>query len=113
MAATAVNNEVGSGAATVGDSPRAHLGSDKLVGVRVVACGSVALTSASPSTAVVTLPEVLPEAVGNYTVMLTPSGATAAIAAGGAAVSSFTTAGFTITGPNTVTTTINWMILHL
>lgn len=64
-------------------------------------CGTVALSSASPSTATATVE------AGSVCVCW-PIGTTAAIAAGGCAANvSSTTA--TFTGPNTVTTTIRWM----
>lgn len=64
-------------------------------------CGSVALTSGTPSTATVTVPS-------GSSCACWPVGTTAAIAAGGCAANvSSTTA--TFTGPNTVTTTVRYM----
>lgn len=63
--------------------------------------GTIALVSASPSTNTVTLPAT------DYTCSCAPIGGSAAIAAGGcaAAVSGTT---LTVTGPNTVTTTVKY-----
>lgn len=66
-----------------------------------VACGTVALSSGTPSTATKTV-------TAGSSCVCWPIGNTAAIAAGGCAGSvSSTTA--TFTGPNTVTTTVAWM----
>lgn len=64
-------------------------------------CGSVALTSASPSTATVTVP-------AGVTCACWPIGTTAAIAAAGCAANVSSTT-LTLTGPNTVTTTMRYM----
>jgi hypothetical protein len=70
-----------------------HCGADN-------ACGTVALSSGTPSTATKTV-------TSGSTCVCWPVGNTAAIAAGGCAASvSSTTA--TFTGPNTVTTTVAW-----
>lgn len=63
-------------------------------------CGSIALTSASPSTATVTVP-------AGVSCACWPVGTTAAIAAGGCAAS-VTSTTLTLTGPNTVTTTMRY-----
>jgi hypothetical protein len=68
------------------------------------ACGSVALTSGSPSTATVTVPS-------GVTCSCSPVGATAAIAAAGCAAS-VTSTTLTLTGPNTVTTTMRYMCFY-
>lgn len=65
------------------------------------ACGSIALSSASPSTATVTVP-------AGVSCSCWPVGTTAAIAAGGCAANVSTTT-LTLTGPNTVTTTMRYM----
>jgi hypothetical protein len=65
------------------------------------ACGSIALVSASPSTATVTVP-------AGVSCACWPVGTTAAIAAGGCAASVSSTT-LTLTGPNTVTTTVRYM----
>lgn len=65
------------------------------------ACGSIALTSGTPSTATVTVP-------AGVTCVCWPVGTTAAIAAGGCAANVSTTT-LTLTGPNTVTTTMRYM----
>lgn len=65
-----------------------------------VVTGQVALTSASPSTATATVP-------ASSVCQCTPQGTTAAIAAGGCAASVSSTT-LTLTGPNTVTTTMNY-----
>lgn len=62
--------------------------------------GQVALTSGSPSTATATVP-------ASSICQCTPQGTTAAIAAGGCAASVSSTT-LTLTGPNTVTTTMNY-----
>lgn len=92
---------------------RMTLGSDHLIGTRVVLSGSTNLVSGTPSTAVVTFPVALTDAATNYMVIATAQGATAAIAAGGVAVSGLSTTGFTLTGPNSVTTTINWALIKV
>lgn len=67
-------------------------------------CGTVALTSGTPSTATATVRT-------GASCVCWPVGTTAAIAAGGCAASvSATTA--TFTGPNTVTTTVRWMCFY-
>jgi hypothetical protein len=65
------------------------------------ACGSIALSSASPSTATVTVPS-------GVSCACWPIGTTAAIAAGGCAANVSATT-LTLTGPNTVTTTMRYM----
>lgn len=92
---------------------RMTLGVEKLVGTRIVQSGSVALTSGTPSTATVTFAETLSGVAADYMVIATPVGATAAIAAGGVAVSGLTTSLFVLTGPNSVTTTMNWVLVKL
>lgn len=113
----AASSTQGTGQGSVGannkGSDRASLAVEKLIGARVVKAGSATLVSASPSTAAVVFDVALSGVVGDYIVITTPVGATAAIAAGGAAISSFTTAGFTITGPNTVTTVIQWLVIKI
>lgn len=94
-------------------SERMTLGKDKIIGTHVVMAGSVALTSGTPSTATVVFPETLSGSASDYMVLAVPVGATAAIAAAGVAVSGLTTAQFVLTGPNSVTTTINWMLIKL
>lgn len=69
--------------------------------------GSVALTSASPSTAVITgLPFT---STSSYVCTASPEGTTAAVAATGIAVSRTSASSLTLTGPNTVTTVINYV----
>lgn len=110
MAASSVTG-VGAGSALKKQKGSEHmtLGVDKLIGPHVVSAGSVALTSGTPSTATVTFPQALSSATGHY-VQLTPVGATSGIAAGGVAASAVATTGFVITGPNSVTTTVNWVV---
>ena len=83
-----------------------------MVGPRIIRAGTATLASASPSVKTVGFPP-LDGDDSDYVVMAIPVGATAAIAAGGVAVSAFdASAGtFVLTGPNTVTTVINWMII--
>lgn len=111
MAASSVTGTgVGSAEGHNKGTARMTLGSDHLIGPRVVMAGSVALTSGTPSQATVTFPQALSTVTGHY-VMAVPVGATAAIAAAGVAVSSFTTSGFVLTGPNSVSTTMYWMVV--
>jgi hypothetical protein len=74
--------------------------------------GSVALTSGNPSTANVSFGVPLASAVG-YFVQATAVGSTAAVAAGGVCTSVVSTTGFTLTGPNGVTTSVNWTLFKL
>lgn len=102
----------GRGPGSVGETHanvNSHVLSDNVVGPHPVIVGSVALTSASPSVATVTFPVALSGSASDYTVIAVPVGATAAIAAGGVAVG-LTTSALTLTGPNTVTTTIHYTI---
>lgn len=74
-----------------------------------IAYGSVALTSASPSTASLT---ALPfTGTTTYTCSGSPQGATAAIAAAGVAFNNTSASATTITGPNTVTTVIAYVCI--
>jgi hypothetical protein len=71
-----------------------------------ISFGTVALGSASPSTVTIT---ALPyTSSSSYVCTATPTGATAAIAAGGVAISYVSGSSITLTGPNTVTTVINY-----
>lgn len=70
--------------------------------------GSVALASASPSQVTVTGLSPAFTSTSTYYCTATPQGATAAIAAAGIAVSNVSSSSFTLTGPNTVTTVINY-----
>lgn len=74
--------------------------------IKLVA-GTVALGSASPSTATVT---ALPFTTTSFTCTASPAGNTAAIAAGGVAIT-YSTNTVTFTGPNTVTTVINYICM--
>lgn len=69
-----------------------------------LACGTVALSSGTPSTATKTVES-------GSTCFCWPVGNTAAIAAGGCAASVSSTIA-TFTGPNTVTTTVGWLCVH-
>jgi hypothetical protein len=69
------------------------------------AYGTVALGSASPSTVTVT---ALPFTTTAFTCTASPTGSTAAIAAAGVAVS-YSSETVIFTGPNTVTTVINYV----
>lgn len=93
-------------------SEHTTLGVDHLIGPRVVDCGTVVLTSGTPSSANVKFAVALSSATGYY-VQLTPVGATAAIAAAGACTSAVATTGFTVTGANSVSTTINWVVFKI
>jgi hypothetical protein len=70
--------------------------------------GSVALSSGTPST--VTVSGISPAftSTSTYFCTFTPEGGTAAIAAGGVAYTKVSSSSFTITGPNTVTTVIDY-----
>lgn len=70
--------------------------------------GSCALSSASPSTCSVSAMSPAFTSTSTYWCTATPQGATAAIAAAGVAINKTSGSAFTITGPNTVTTTIDW-----
>lgn len=71
--------------------------------------GTAALTSASPSTATLTgLPFT---SSSSYVCTASPVGATAAIAAAGAAFGNVSGASTVITGPNTVTTVIDYICI--
>lgn len=117
MAASSVTGVYNNGAGAVDGnnkgSERSSLSVAKLIGPRVVQSGSVALTSGTPSTATVVFAQTLSGSATDYVVIAVPVGATAAIAAAGVAVSGLTTAQFVLTGPNTVTTTINWMLVKI
>lgn len=73
----------------------------------IVAYGSVPLTSASPSTASVTT--LTFSSSTSYRCTATPEGTTAAIAAGGVAINRTSGTTMTLTGPNTVTTIIDFV----
>lgn len=73
-----------------------------------VVIGNVALTSASPSTATVTGISPAFTSSTSYQCTVTPVGTTAAIAATGAAVNNTDGTSFVITGPNSVTTVMNY-----
>lgn len=73
--------------------------------------GTVALTSASPSTATVTAISPAFTSSSSYVCTATPTGASAAIAAGGIAISYVSGSSFTLTGPNTVSTVINYICI--
>ncbi len=92
-------------------SPHMHLGVDHLIGPRVVDAGQASLVSGTPSTVNVPFTQALASAAGYYA-FATPVGATSGIAAGGLAVSQVGTTGFTVTGPNSVTTTFNWQLVY-
>ena len=67
--------------------------------------GSAPLVSGSPSQVTISS---LPFTTTTYICVATPQGSTAAIAAGGAAVTVNASTNFTITGPNTVLTVVNY-----
>ena len=70
--------------------------------------GTSALLSASPSAVTITAMPAFTSAT-SYTCTLTPTGATAAIAAGGLAFTGVSATSFTVTGPNTVTTPFSYL----
>lgn len=73
----------------------------------IVAYGSVPLTSASPSTASVTT--LTFSSSTSYRCTATPEGTTAAIAAGGVAINRTSGTAMTLTGPNTVSTVVDFI----
>jgi len=73
-----------------------------------VAFGSVALASASPSIATVTGINPAFTSSSTYVCTATPVGADATIAGNGIAVTNVSGTSFTLTGPNTVTTVVNY-----
>ena len=91
-------------------SEHMHLGVDHLIGPRVVDAGQASLTSGSPSVANVPFTKALSSATGYYA-WAQPVGTTTG-AASDLAVSQVNTTGFTVTGPNSVTTTFNWMLVY-
>lgn len=70
--------------------------------------GNVALSSASPSTATIASISPAFTSTATYNCTATPEGTTAAIAAGGIAISKISGSSFTLTGPNTVTTVVDY-----
>lgn len=73
--------------------------------------GTVALTSASPSTATVTGIAPAFTSSSTYLCAATPVGNTATIAGTGVAVVNVSGSSFTLTGPDTVTTVINYVCI--
>lgn len=106
MAATSVTG-TGNGSAESNNRGRKenHIGVERLLGPRVVAAGSKALTTGA---ATVVLP-LLPGVVGDYIVLVTD--ATAANACSG--VLSFNTNDTTITLAGTSSDTIQWAIVKV
>lgn len=90
-------------------SPANNSGTGAQGGIPRTVYGSVALGSASPSVATVTGIAPAFTSSTSYFCTATPQGSTAAIAAGGVAVSNVDGTSFTLTGPNTVTTAINYV----
>jgi hypothetical protein len=79
------------------------------IGSRVIVhSGTVALASASPSTVTVTGFSPAFTSTSTFSCFASPTGATAAIAAAGVAVTLASSSSVTFTGPNTVTTVINY-----
>lgn len=70
--------------------------------------GSCALSSASPSTCSVSAMAPAFTSSATYWCTASPEGTTAAIAAAGIAINKTSGSAFTLTGPNTVTTVIDW-----
>lgn len=73
--------------------------------------GSVALVSASPSAATITGFSPAYTSTATYTCTAVPEGNTAAIAAAGIAVTKVSASSITLTGPNTVTTVVDYECL--
>lgn len=71
--------------------------------------GSVALASGTPSQAVVTGISPAFTSTSTYNCTAAPEGTTAAVAAAGVAVSKTSSSSITLTGPNTVTTVIDYV----
>lgn len=73
--------------------------------------GTVALGSASPSASTVASISPAFTSTSTYTCTASPEGATAAIAAGGIAITKVSGSSITLTGPNTVTTVIDYICI--
>lgn len=70
--------------------------------------GSAALSSASPSTASISALSPAYTSTATYWCTASPEGTSAAVAAAGIAINKTSGSAFTLTGPNTVTTVIDW-----
>lgn len=79
-------------------------------GLKIVT-GSVPLSSGTPSTATVTGLSPAFTSSSSYRCAVVPEGATAAIAAAGVAISYVSGTSFTLTGPNTVTTVMDYVCI--
>lgn len=90
-------------------SERMTFGSNHIVGVRLVDVGQASLTSGTPSTCNVPFTHTLTSATGYYA-FVQPVGATSG-SASDLSVSNVSTTGFTVTGPNSVSTTFNWQLV--
>ena len=73
--------------------------------------GSVALSSGTPSTVTVTALSPAYTSTATYHCATTPVGNTAAIAAGGVAITYVSGSSFTLTGPNSVSTVIDYVCI--
>lgn len=111
MAASSVTG-VGPGSADGLNKGSSHMTLDgqKLIGPRLVNCGSASLTSGTPSQATVPFTKTLTSATGYYA-HATPVGATSGSAVD-LAVSAVSTTGFVVTGPNSSTATFNWSLVY-
>jgi hypothetical protein len=77
----------------------------------IIHTGQFALTSASPSVATITGLSPAFTSSSSYVCSLSPTGTTAAVAAGGMAINYVSGSSFTVTGPNTVTTQANYVCI--
>lgn len=111
MAASSVTG-VGPGSADKVNkgSEHMHLGVDHLIGPRMVDAGQASLTSGTPSTCNVPFTKALASATG-YFAFTQPVGTTSGTASD-LSVTNVATTGFTVTGPNSVTTTFNWQLVY-
>jgi hypothetical protein len=73
--------------------------------------GTIALGSASPSASTVASISPAFTSTSTYTCTASPEGATAAIAAGGIAITKVSGSSITLTGPNTVTTVVDYVCI--
>lgn len=108
MAAASVTG-VGPGSADGRNKGSEHmsLAVNKLIGPRLVSCGSVVLGGGTPSSGAVTFTQTLTSATG-YFVVATPVGSTT----GAVNVSTVATTGFVITGANGSSATVNWALVY-
>jgi hypothetical protein len=111
MAATSTQG-TGPGSASGFNKGSQHqtLGVGHLIGSRVVMTGKVALTSGTPSTAVVTFPKALDSSF-TYTALITPIVTSSGSAPSGSfAVHNLNVNTLTIVGPNSTSQEVYWVV---